>query len=138
MPKIGKRTGKIPQITQIVHNDILVKEIKSAHDHLRCNIVTSMEATETKKPTYPSSKCYGHMKDHVITEGSGTHRGAWNVSTLVMNEHVFQPKQRKESVCMRIEFNSRRISWDTNMPAVPLFGDISMATVTSREKSRAL
>ena len=27
MPKIGWRTGKIPQITQIVHNDILVKEI---------------------------------------------------------------------------------------------------------------
>ena len=30
--------GTIPQITQIVHkcNDILVKEIKSAHDCLRC------------------------------------------------------------------------------------------------------
>ena len=74
MPKIGKRTGKIPQITQIVHNDILVREIKSAQDHLRYNIITSMEKTQNKKLAYPSSKCYGYMKDHVITEGSGTHR----------------------------------------------------------------
>ena len=28
--------GTIPQITKIVHNDILFKEIKSAHDCLRC------------------------------------------------------------------------------------------------------
>ena len=52
-----------------------------------------------------------------------------------MNEHVFQPKQKKESVCMRIEFNSRRIRWDTNMAADPLLGDISMAAVTSRENA---
>ena len=28
--------GTIPQITQIIHNDILIKEIKSAQDCLRC------------------------------------------------------------------------------------------------------
>ena len=40
-----------------------------------------------------------------------------------------------ESVCIRIEFNSRRISWDTNMAAVPLFRDTNMAAVTSRENT---
>ena len=45
-----------------------MKEIKSAHDHFRCNIITSMEKTRNKKLARSSSKCYGHMKDHVITE----------------------------------------------------------------------
>ena len=34
MSNFGK-TGMILQIAQIVHNDSLVKEIQSAHDHLR-------------------------------------------------------------------------------------------------------
>ena len=54
------------------------------------------------------------------------------VFTHAMNEHVFQSKTKKENVCMRIEFNSQRITWDANMAAVHLFGDISM---TSRENS---
>ena len=50
--------------------------------------------------------------------------------------NVFQPKQRKESVCMRIELNSRGISWGhNNMAAVPLFRDTTTAAVTSRENT---
>ena len=36
MPKIGK----IPRKTQIVQNDILMEEIMSAHEHLRCKCNT--------------------------------------------------------------------------------------------------
>ena len=71
MPKISKRTGKIAQITQIVHNDIIAKEIKSAHDHFRCKITTNTSSTFFKNDV---SKCYGHMGDHVIKEGRRTHR----------------------------------------------------------------
>ena len=42
MRKVGK-TGVILQVTQIVHNDILVEEIQSAHDHLRCKCDTPSE-----------------------------------------------------------------------------------------------
>ena len=49
MPKVGQ-TGVILQITPIVHNDILVKEIKSAHDHLRSKYNNSKyEKTPNKK-----------------------------------------------------------------------------------------
>ena len=39
MPNIG-RAGMIPRTTQIVQNDILMEEIMSAHDHLRCKCNT--------------------------------------------------------------------------------------------------
>ena len=43
--------GIILQITQIVHNDILVKEIKSAHDHLRCKYDNSNDEKNAKEET---------------------------------------------------------------------------------------
>ena len=50
------KMGIILQITQIVHNDILVKEIKSAHDHLRCKYDNSNnEKTQKKKLSRPFS-----------------------------------------------------------------------------------
>ena len=39
MPNFGK-TGMIPQITQIVHNNTLVKEL--ARDHVKCKCHTSI------------------------------------------------------------------------------------------------
>ena len=106
--------------------------MKSAHDHLRCNIITSMEKRQNKKLAYPSSKMLW------LHERSCDYRREWSAQSVfshVINEHVFQPKQKKESVCMRIEFNSRRIRWDTNIAPDSLFGDISMAAVTSRENA---
>ena len=32
------------------------------------------------------------------------------IFTHVINEHIFQPRT-KENLCIRIEFNSQRISW---------------------------
>ena len=50
------KMGTIPQITQIAHNDILVKEIKSAHDHLRCKYDNfNNEKTQKKKLSHSFS-----------------------------------------------------------------------------------
>ena len=40
--------------------------------------------------------------------------------------------ETKESICIKIEFNSQRLSlWDTKMAAISLFWDTNMAAVTS-------
>ena len=57
------------------------------------------------------------------------------VFTQVINSHVSSPKQRK-GFCIKIEFNSRRINWNSNMAVVSLFRGSNMATVTSGENQR--
>ena len=43
--------------------------------------------------------------------------------------------ETKERICIKIEFNSRRISLYTIMAAIPLFCNTNMATVTSCENA---
>ena len=44
----------------------------------------------------------------------------------------------KEIICIRKEFNSHGLVWDTNMAAISLFWDTNMAAVTSCENSHFL
>ena len=41
--------------------------------------------------------------------------------------------ETKKKICMKIEFNSRRINWGSNMAVVYLFRGSNMAAVTSGE-----
>ena len=50
-------------------------------------------------------------------------------------QHLCRFIGTKESVCIRKEFNSQRIGWDTNMAAFSLFWDTNMAAVTSCENT---
>ena len=43
--------------------------------------------------------------------------------------------ETKESICIKIEFNSQRFSLDTNMAAISLFWDTNMAVVMSCENT---
>ena len=43
--------------------------------------------------------------------------------------------ETKESICIKIEFNTQRFSLDTNMAAISLFWDTNMAVVTSCENT---
>ena len=52
MPKIDK-AEMIPRTTQIVQNDILMEEIMSAQDHLRCKCNTpSVKKRKTRHYTF--------------------------------------------------------------------------------------
>ena len=50
-------------------------------------------------------------------------------------QHLFKFVGTKEGVCIRKEFNSHSLVWDTNMAAVSFFWDTNMAAVTSCENT---
>ena len=43
--------------------------------------------------------------------------------------------ETKERICIKIEFDSKGLVWDTNMAAISLFWDTYMAAVTSCENT---
>ena len=55
---------------------------------------------------------------------------------LGFHSHDKQPcflTETKKRICIKIEFNSRRINWDSNMAVVSSFRGSNMAAVTSGE-----
>ena len=62
-------------------------------------------------------------------------RGLYRVFSLVINEHVFQRK-KKRNLWNKDNYSSilGGLTEDTNMAAVPLFRDTNMAAETAREK----
>ena len=62
-PRSIDKAGMIPRTTQIVQNDILMEEIMSAHDHLRCKCNTlSLKKRKTRHlDAHPSSSTLVNM-----------------------------------------------------------------------------
>ena len=51
------------------------------------------------------------------------------------DQHLCKSIGTKESIYIRKEFNSHRIGFDTMMPAVSLFWNTNIASVTSSENA---
>ena len=88
--------GTIPQITQIAHNDILVKEIKSAHDHLRYRYDNSNnEKMQKNKLSHPFSST---MKGVELVD-----RSKGRFPKLSGNLPISSPISSPESFCARLK-----------------------------------